>query len=489
MATSTAAKSNQYRQYVSVYDAKFQAETLKRIRDFFNPEVERKTEKLTDILTDIEGRHSWRQSVMSGLHKRSLGQPASQFEWSDPLEADGVPIKARTAIGATKVNHRLHTPFDRTIVTNKSSYMLGSVPTIETEDETAKEQIEAVWHRNNFDSLILENGQSAAKSGDGYTIFSSPEGVDELVLTKLPDWQAVVIYDQVAGEPEYGLLWYPVDDGNFKGTEHKFYDMTTVWTFRGSGDSMMLVKSEPHGVGNMPIIEWSNNTERLGDVELTITLQDAYDILDSDLSSEVTQLRLAYLLVTGVTAIDEEWVQKLQETGVLAVDENGDAKFLTKDMQSDKVMAIMADMESRIYRYSNSYNPDELGRDKSLTAFQIRQKLFKLEQSSKETELSFKRSLARMTKIIAEFNGALNRPTFDASEIAYTFQRNVPENMIENLKGAREAGFMLSQRQMAALMPFEVDQDLNEQELSTEGVMDMGGEIIGGDDGENTGTE
>jgi SPP1 family phage portal protein len=429
---------------------------------------------------------------MVGLHNRSNLKSATHDQWSDPREADGVPIFARTPPSATKENHKLHTPFDRVIAMQKAAYMVGITPELVIEGQEAQQsRLNEELMNLSFDQGISELGQSATGRGTSFALLFTPPKSKDMRITFPDNWGCFVLYSPETGRPEYGVRYWvelrtedekQPDNDESRKINGEFYTVKDVQTISGSWGAVDLSEPELHMFNGVPLIEFANNTERLSDVELTMSLQDAYDIADSDLSSEISQLRLAYLsLPDSEVDIDADWLKTLKQTGVFI----GDGKFIEKNINAEAVENIKKDLEMRIYKYSNSYNPDELGADKALTAFQIQQKLLRLESSAKETEMLFKLALADMIRMIAEFK---NIP-YNSDSASWKFTRNTPRNAMEDLKTAVESGFKFSQKMMARIFPFELDQEANEQELAEETPFGGGSESdplagIGGGDTE-----
>ena len=415
-------------------------------------------------VTAIISAHAVRREMMQGMNSRMQLSAASKSEWSDPREADGVPIFARESPGSTKVNHKLHTTFDRTIIGSKASYFVGIPPKITIKDnENVTEMIAGHFKRMGFDFKVNELSQRASGRGTSFILLSSPPEYSDVYFMLPYEWSCAVIYDSITGEPTYAVqYWY--EDPEKDEITAILYDTETAQGYIGTVENMTATEEAvPHGMASVPIVEFPNNSERLGDVELTLSLQDAFDIVDSDLVSEVSQLRLAYLLLSGDVggAVDDEWLEQLKQTGVLTLDTGGDARFLEKSINSDAIERLKADLESRVYRYSNSYNPDELGSDGTMTAYQIRRKLFRLESSTMEAEALFRAGLVRVIQILSDFY-SLN---IEPGDVDITFTRNTPRNVVQDIADMTNAGYMLSQARMAALSPLDVDQSVNEQEL------------------------
>ena len=81
----------------------------------------------------------------------------------------------------------------------------------------------------------------------------------------------------------------------------------------------------PHYFGLVPVVEYKNNEQCLGDYEQVISLIDAYDKLESDSLNDFEQFTDAYLILKGVAA-DEEELASMRQNRVLLMDEDSSAE-------------------------------------------------------------------------------------------------------------------------------------------------------------------
>jgi SPP1 family phage portal protein len=237
------------------------------------------------------------------------------------------------------------------------------------------------------------------------------------------------------------------------------------------------------------LIEFPNSEGRLGDVELSIDMQDAYDVGVSDISSELSQMAHAFLVqepaassgVIEYNDVDDDFKEQVKKTGVLL----GNWKFLTKDINAQAENENLARLKHDIFQASMSYDPDELSGSsgQAMTAFQIERKLTGLEQSSKDTETEFNAAFYRMDeRLRVYFREFKNAGDYNLAEIDRSFPRNIPQNELQNLKDAVAAGIRLSQRNKLALAFPTIDYDQNREQLeedAAEGVEALTSEAFG----------
>lgn len=446
---------------------------------------------LSDVIDVVIDVDSDRRKIQWGLWRRYNGKPASRKAWIDARYADGVPVYAREPDDETKkVDLRSHTPFDNSIVQNKKSYMTGKEP----EYTDGSEDLEAWTAAVNFKTMLSEIAQDSAMMGEAFALLYTPQGGSDVFISKQQPYHCVIIYNQDTLAPLYGLIYYEDLSANVTRQSSSvtdrtiyayWYDATTVSEFRGMQGQLQLISTEDHGMPAMPLVEFANNSERTAEAEKVIQLMDLYDILDSDFTSELSQLRLAYMLLKNMGLAFEEMansfstegqaaavanqvtktlLEQMKKTGVFLTDnENASMEFIQKNINHEAVEYQKRDLKERIFQMSNSYDPVSLqnsGGD--VTAYQIRMGMFLLEQSAAETEQHFAKALYYIAMLLSDFYN------INMDELNIEFKRNVPSNIMQDIKDAREAGAQLAQKTIISKLPFPVDYEENRKALEDE---------------------
>jgi SPP1 family phage portal protein len=420
---------------MGIFDSKYQEEIIRTIQAG-NP--------LPEIFDDLIAEHAERAAIMIGLYNRSKMKPAS--EWSEDMlstEFDGIPILARKFPDSKKVNHRLPNQFGKRITKTLVSYMANDIRQqidekvySESDREKILDAIKTFNRNTSADTKYSQLVGDCANMGTSYIYLFQHDA--ELKSIILHPWETIVIRDQSIGVTKYAMRYWDIEKLDvLKGTSQtlkriEWFDETTVSIYISDGEgSYELIEQKPHFMGYVPVVEFPKNPERLGDVELTLALQDAYDISLSDLSAEVAQLRLAYLVGQSVgKAIDTGFLEKLKQTGVLTCDENGKWYFVEKNLNSQAIMELQGVLKKNIFLLSNSvdFSDPEFSGNLPILAFKLKTK--PLEESAKETELMFKESLREMWTIIKGFWERFNKtvPKFEISDLSWIFSRNLPVN-------------------------------------------------------------
>lgn len=466
------------------------------------------------------------------------------------LDAKGVPIKTRTLDNPRKVNHKLNNDFFGRIVRTKVGYLATDVSVV-VDAERATNRTRTIsdhvasWNRANaMSTKATELARYATMCGRGFSLLFVPRtganGQRPQPRTMVvPPWEAIVVRDPATDDVVFAMRYFEIEqvtfgelrdrpvagskpsadhpspDGRRRSTTARmvveWYDATTVSYYleddppdastrgelrldptRAPGGDGLPPGMQLHLFDGVPLIEWPNNDERIGDAEIPLALIDAYDIAASDLASEITQLRLAYMIVKGMgKEIDTKFLQQLEQTGVFTVDADGDVRFLEKALNDEAVENLLALLKRNIFLFANSvdFTDEQFKANLPIVAFMLALK--PLEESAMATELQWVESLRTQYRLLtgwwAEFGGF----AFDPELLDYVFTRNVPANASEEIEQFIALGGKLSQRTALSRLTFvdDVDAELEriegEREQAAER-FDAGG-MIGGQaqDGSN----
>lgn len=114
---------------------------------------------------------------------------------------------------------------------------------------------------------------------------------------------------------------------------------------------------EEHYFKGIPLIEYRNNKKLMGDFEGVRTLIDAYNKLQSDRVNDKEQLVDAFLVIVGQSLGDtkdevSETVKYLMENKIIELDENGDARWLVKQLDEEQTEILKKSLKDDIHEFS-----------------------------------------------------------------------------------------------------------------------------------------
>ncbi len=421
------------------------------------------------ILGEIIQNESRRDAVSWGMWERYTLNPASRYEWTDPREADGIPILARQKMGPGSINQKLHTPFDRTIVNNKVSYFASNIQVVFPEDFPERVRAfyaelsqRAYWKR--FNLLVAKY---CTDTGASYVLSWIDNG--EFKMRALKNHEAAVIYNETSGEPELAVRY------NMEQAE--IYDGMSVTSYRKVRGTWTRGETRLHGLGTrsrpaIPLVEMRNNPEMLGNPEMVISLCDAHDTSMSDLSSEIAQMRLAYLIMKGAGSDADQIKKDLINAGVIILESgDSDARFITKDLKPEAVKILQESLRRLIFEGASSYDPATFTEGNPPTAYEIAQRLHPLEMDVEVTIGEWTMGWALQDYVIRNYL-TVHRGLTDYSLVGIEriFRRVAPRNMLQALSDAANAGITLSNRTKIEQSGLQIDPIQEQARLDAAGI-------------------
>lgn len=424
----------------------------------------------SQILWDVISAHGAERRLAEDIWRRYRIKPAKSMH-----EGPGVRILAREPISDSDPNQRLPHAFERKIVKNKRGYMRGV--TIGTEQEEAADAVQEWLQRENIPRLIGTTIARAALFGRAYWLLFIGRDDNRVRVRLSEPFETVVIRDE-AGDVQYAFRYWDMEvvdqDGNRQSRKHiEAYDRLRLRKYTEDERGMFRLDEDgdaPHFFTEVPVIEFKNDDEAIGHIEPVMPLIDAYNIAVSDFSSEVTAMRLAYLVqeiregYTEPSDIDEEFVETLQKTGIL----QGSWRFLEKNIQDAAIQNLITMLRKSIYEFADSYDPDEMA-EGDPTAFQIAQKLKSLEDAAVDTEEQFTEAIGNVFRVASTFWSPQGL-SIDPGQITQSYPRNIPRNRDNEVKTIVSGGGRISNRTLLETSSIieDVDQEIERLEEEDE---------------------
>lgn len=403
----------------------------------------------------------------------------------DRYTINKVPILDRPIIDGTKVNNKLNNDFAGEIVDQKVGYVLGSAIKYsldknaygETAEELFKEhqgKVNRFIVGNTMNDKDIELGKLISICGvAGREIYIDKDGEEK--IANLPAWEMIYLTD-ADGQTLYALrLHYELRSVGEDLVETlcvDFYDNTKITFFvEHESDQGIAFKLDEeaeinplsHVFGFTPIVKVVNNEEEMGDFERVLNLIDGYDRTMSDVNSEIEQFRMAYMYFKGVK-VTTETIEKAKTAGGFEIPADGDIGFITKQMSDGYVENHLKHLEENINRFAKHVNmsdPNFGGGDSSLAN---KYKLSAMEMKAMMLEVKMKSALLKQFKILTS---AWNKKgiEIDYLNVFFSFNRNLPVNVIEEADENVKLKGLVSERTRLARLSFVDDVDYELEQM------------------------
>lgn len=384
----------------------------------------------SQIIIDLIDEYSARHATMKALYRRYQAA------------IDGVPIFEREYDVAGKINNKLNNDFFSEIIDTKTGYMAGVPIIYETDPESP--DFEEFQLRNRIDDLDAETVKMASICGTAARLlYIDREGKQRVM--KVNPWECIWVADRSIDEVQFALRYYEVElmtgEKRERATRVEWYEKDTITYFLKIDGEYIYDYTEEinpqfHMFKFVPLIEYPNNDERLGDAEKVLSLIDAYDRKESDFDSELEQWRLAYMKAIGAP-VTKDVVDAAKQTGAFNLPEGADLAFIEKNINVMALDSHLNRLETNILRFSKSVNFSDKEFTSDISGESRKYKLMSLENKCKIAERKFAASNQRMFKVLA------SSPNFDLDwlNVSQQFTRNLPVSLekdaqfIATLKG------------------------------------------------------
>lgn len=345
---------------------------------------------------------------------------------SDLVRADSYYRGRNVKILSGDGKHKIPVPYGRKLIKSVLGFMFKEgLITYSWPDEWDSFQttMEKVFNYNHESTENRRLAKDQAMYGAAYEALFVDNDEAMPQFYRLPAYQVVPIYT-------YGIMprmWAAV---NFwysgKDCKVEVYYRDRIEHFDKGKDGLSLTGTVPHQFGEVPVIEFRNNEEGMGDLESIEALIDAHDEILSNGLDEDGKFSDAILKLKNME-MDDETVEKLIRLRVLPLDDDGEADYLVKPDRYAGREVLRKVIEGLIFSMSGIPNLD----DKDAMAQQSGEALKYLYATFEimvagDKQSGFNDGLARRLDLINNFQTWLGRSHVDMDGVAIKWQRNLP---------------------------------------------------------------
>lgn len=333
-------------------------------------------------------------------------------------------------------------------------YLLGNPVDYQADSKYNIEPILDAYKKQTINDLDSEIAKDVSIFGLQYEYVYANENAEPRSC-EIDNKNAVIVYDDTVEHNKlFGLIYRPINKGTtFKYWEIIYVDKKEKRVYKSYTKSLQQVgESEPHAFGDVPLIQYKNNPEFMGDFEPVISLIDAYNILQSDRVNDKEQLVDAILCLYGMD-FDTEQAEMLKDSRMLAnLPTDGKVEYLVKTLQENDVDVLRQNIETDIHKISMVPNMSDENFVGNSSGVAIKYKLLAFEQNIKNKERYMEKGLMERFKLYNNFLITKSKMTeVPIEDVDAVFKRNLPSNdfeisqMINNLADFVDAETLVSQ--------------------------------------------
>ncbi len=421
--------------------------------------IGRDTELTTDFLTRM-------------ISKFVLNEQPKLQKWKNYYDGKHIIMNKSYADETKECNH-IVTNYCKVITDTYSGYIVGKPVSYVSNNDIS--DVQDVVNYNDSDAEDIQWLTNALVYGVGYEL-QWIDGSAQVRYSQVSPLNSFAIYDNTLDcELLYFVRWYNTDvfnESNIYNVEVYSKDSIKTYESHGLGGALTLLKEEPHHFGDVPVSVFNLNTTGTNIFDCIMTLNDAYNELQSSEIDDFNAWVDAYLTLTGVDA-DRDDIASMKESRVLLLPNGAQAEWLTKNASDTQIVNMLDNIKKNIFKVTACPDmTDDTFLAQSGTA--LAYKLVGFENVASGIVSQFTKAIQRRIELICN---VLNLKASDAvwRDIGIKFVRNLPANLTETIQLVNSLKGTVSDKTLLSQLPFvdDVDAELEAVQKQKEANMSL----------------
>ena len=411
--------------YMLSKDTELTPELLRKILDRFNT-------------TDLIKRKRWKNYYDGKMD-------ILQKQYSDP----------------TKPCSRVVTNLCKVVADTYCGYIAGKPVTYTSNDNI--DDIQEVINYNDDESENTNWLLNALIYGVGYELHWIDSDAQERYSQISPLNCVAVHAASLENELFYFIRWYDVsdfDDSDLLCVE--VYDAHSKKTYHCHGlvGALEFISEEPHAFNDVPVSVFYLNEQEESIFNQAMSLNDAYNELQSSEVDDYSAFCDAYLVLVGTDA-EKEDIASMKENRVLVLPEGANAQYLIKQSNDTQITNMLENIKKNIFKVTSA--PDMSDENfMAQSGVAIKYKLVGFENKASAIVTNFTKAIQRRIELICNI---LHLKASDTvwRDVNINFVRNLPAdltetiNLVNSLKGSVSDATLLSQIPFITDVQSEID--------------------------------
>lgn len=353
-----------------------------------------------------------------------------------------------------KANNKLALDYPSYIVDILLGLFVGKPISYTVSDENAEmmEGLQEVFDLNDEQDENAEIAKICGIKGRSYEIvYLDEEG--GVRFNEVQPENIILVYDnKIKPEPLFCIYIREDADAESISKESKnklvtLYTKDSIKEMRLEGSDLKLIEENANLFGAIPVVEFKNNNEAIGDFERVLSLIDALNLAQSDTANDFEEFTDALLVLAGMPQADSDDVNRMIEDKVLLLDKSGgagqSAEWLIKDINDTALENYKNRLDADIHKFAKVPNMNDEHFAGNVSGEAMKYKLFATDQIIAQKQRKFKSALQERIKLILSIAKIKTAKDFDYRDISIVFNDNKPYNELDNIatvKAALDAG-------------------------------------------------
>lgn len=394
----------------------------------------------------------------------------------------------------TKPNNKIPHGFHKLLVDQKTAYLVGKPITFTSDGNEAEIVTETLTE--DFDDVMNELVKNASNKGVEYLHpYIDEEGNFDTVI--IPAEQIIPLYNQMDPKKLDGFIrYYPYKVDGKETIKAEVWDKQQVTYYvKVQGEyvldmdyeepiqSHFYINDEGYGWGEVPLIEFRNNEEKVSDLTFYKELIDDYDKRRSDVSNNLEEIQALVWVLKGYEGESlSEFMENLRYYKAIKTDSEGGAETKQADLPIAAMDSHLDRSEKNIFMFGQGVDmtTDKFGNSPSGIALKF---LFSLlDMKSDVLERKFRKGLEWLVWFISKYSEIIGEGAFDYKKVRYTFNKAMLMNELEQATIAQNSKGVISDETIVANHPWTDDVAAEMKRLEEQRPIDLDNPIDGGDD-------
>lgn len=362
----------------------------------------------------------------------------------------------------TKPNNKIICDLPAYTVDIRSGYFSGEPITFFSNNEKQNEMIRDIVEYNDFQDLNNELDVMSSIYGHAFLIVYIDE--DGMIRFGVDDpYNTLIIHDSTIEHNVIGALRYFEYTDAVEGIDKikiTLYTKENVFELNGPIEAPEIVGEPiPNLFGDIPVVEFIENSARCGSFEKQISIVDAIESVLSNSINEIDYFDNAYLHLKGVVDdinelnyMDGDPFEDMKNNRVLVTLGDGDAKFLTKTINDSYIQNTLDRLTENYHKLTKTpaLEQQDFG---NTSGVGLRYRLFNLEKDMSKKESKWRKSLQRVFELVTNIHN-LKGNSFDYRDIKIVFKRALPNNEAEIVDIVSKLNGIVSQKTLLSQLDF-----------------------------------
>lgn len=374
---------------------------------------------------------------------------------------------ANINISSNRADNRVTAGFPKFITNTRVGYSVGNPIKFQYNEDKGKdddlEEALAEFNSQNdeeYHEKVMKKNLSV--TGRAYELEYIKQDTNEVAIRPIDPANAFVVYDTTIEQHSlFAVRYYLIDYQNQPKYYAEVYTDDSIYYFsdgKTPGSNLKLDNAEEHYFFSVPLTEYINNDERMGDWEASLDKIDAVDKAVSEMANSQEDFANAILKIVGDFDVTDsngntsEHPQIDRKNAIMWLkpevrsDINGsssvitpDAGYITKDVNVSEWKVYVDWLSAQIHKDTNTPDTSDENFASNSSGVAILYKLWGSDQERSIQESLYTRGLMRRLRVLGnylEVTGQISSAD-DVENYKIMYTPNLPKNDTETLQNAQ----------------------------------------------------